>query len=229
MLDAIPAQDCVLLLHGLGRTAMSMSWLARDFRAAGFFVVNQGYPSRSGAVETFMPRVNKQIAQCRNARPAGRIHFVTHSMGGILLRQYFQDIQQHHQFNAAHFGRAVMLGPPNQGSEVVDAWGKRWWFNLILGDAGSSLGSDPSSKPVQLPSLPIEFAVIAGTTGKIGTRWFGLTPSFNRANDGKVAVESAKLDGMKDFIAVPIGHTTLPIKKHSRDLAMNFVMHGRFQ
>jgi triacylglycerol lipase len=229
MLDVVPNQDCILLLHGLGRTAMSMSWLARDFRAAGFFVVNRGYPSRSGAVESFMPRVRQQIAECQQARPSGRIHFVTHSMGGILLRQYFSDLDQNTQYNAANFGRAVMLGPPNQGSEIVDTWGKRWWFKFVLGDAGSSLGTNPYSKPMQLPSLPIEFAVIAGTTGKIGARWFGLLPSFNRPNDGKVAVASAKLAGMKDFVEVAIGHTTLPIHRTSRALAMQFVLHGTFQ
>jgi triacylglycerol lipase len=228
MLDAIPHQDCVVLLHGLGRTAMSMSWLARDFRLDGYFVVNQGYRSRSASLERLAPRIQISIDRCRTARPQGKIHFVTHSMGGILLRQYFANVQQAGTFSALDYGRAVLLGPPNQGSEIVDDWGKRWWFKMIMGEAGSSLGSDPSSKPNLLPTLPIQFAVIAGNTGKIGTRWFGLTPSFQRSNDGKVAVDSAKLAGMHAFVETAVGHTMLPISATSRKLVRHYLKHGRW-
>jgi triacylglycerol lipase len=104
--------ECVILLHGLGRTSASMILLANDLKRAGYQVINQSYPSRHQSIIDIANGLAPRFQQCASAP---RIHVVTHSMGAIVLRQYLA-LHQH-----ANLGRALLLGPPNQGSEVVDA------------------------------------------------------------------------------------------------------------
>lgn len=190
------AGDCVVLLHGLGRSHLSMLPLQVALESAGYATWNGGYDSTAAPVEALATVVGEAVADCR-ARQAARIHFVTHSMGGILLRAYFAD----HAVPEA--GRVVMLAPPNHGSEIVDAYRERWWFRSATGPAGQQLGTGADSLPNTLPPLKLEVGVIAGRGSS--DPWFG--GLFAGAHDGKVSVASARLEGMRDFLVVDSGHT----------------------
>src|ERR1044072_4679791 len=122
MSDPAPAmRECVVLLHGLGRGPGSMRKIGQRLDAAGYLVWNQGYPSRSASIEELPERyVHLALMDCRE-RGATRVHFVTHSLGGILVRQYM------HAHAVPEVGRVVMLSPPNHGSEVADHLGS-WWL-----------------------------------------------------------------------------------------------------
>ena len=176
------ANDCVVLLHGLGRTQLSMVALEYALERAGYTVWNEGYPSRSATVEQLAPVVGAAVEACRAHRPA-KIHFVTHSMGGILVRQYFRD------HTVAEAGRVVMLAPPNRGSAIVDANRERGWFRWFTGPAGQQLGTAADSLPNTLPVPPLEIGIIAGRY------------------DGKVSVDSTRLEGMKAHLVVDSAHT----------------------
>jgi triacylglycerol lipase len=178
------ASECVVLLHGLGRSHLSMTALQFALENEGYQVWNRGYASRRATVEELAPVVGEAIDDCR-ARGAQRVHFVTHSMGGILVRAYFRD----HEVPEA--GRVVMLAPPNRGSAVVDANRDRWWFRMATGPAGQQLGTGPDSLPNTLPPLPLEVGVIAGRY------------------DGKVSIRSTRLAEMKDHLVVDSAHTFL--------------------
>jgi len=178
------ANECVVLLHGLGRSHLSMTALQFALENEGYEVWNEGYPSRSKTVEALAPVVGEAIDACR-ARGAQRVHFVTHSMGGILVRAYFRDRQ------VPEAGRVVMLAPPNRGSRIVDANREKWWFRMATGPAGQQLGTGPDSVPNTLPPLPLEVGVIAGRY------------------DGKVSVGSTRLAEMKDHLVVDSAHTFL--------------------
>ena len=188
--------ECVVLLHGLGRSYLAMAALQFALENAGYAVWNKGYPSTEARIEQLAPVVGDAISDCR-ARGATRIHFVTHSMGGILVRQYFQD----HAVPEA--GRVVMLAPPNHGSEVVDAYRDTWWFRYATGPAGQQLGTAADSVPNTLKPLNLEIGVIAGRGSS--DPWFG--GLFGGANDGKVSVASTVLPEMKQRIVVGSGHT----------------------
>jgi hypothetical protein len=205
MLMAAPAvaADCVVLLHGLGRTQLSMMALEYSLEKAGYTVWNEGYPSRSGTVEALAPVVGEAIEACRAHRPA-KIHFVTHSLGGILVRAWFRD------HRAAEAGRVVMLAPPNRGSAIVDANRNAGWFRWFTGPAGQQLGTAPDSLPNTLPPLPLEVGIIAGR------------------HDGKVSVESTALPGMKEQLVVDSAHTFIMNSPAVIRQVKAFLRDGRF-
>lgn len=188
--------DCVVLLHGLNRSWRAMRPMAEALQEAGFATVNVDYPSQSGTIEEIAPlAVGLGLGGCR-ATGATKIHFVTHSMGGILLRY-----QQKHD-PAPELGRVVMLGPPNQGSSMIDR--TRDWpgFELFSGEAGAQLGTDEDSIPLQLGPVDFELGVIAGT-GTINILMSAMMPEDD---DGKVTVPETQVEGMDDFLVVGKSH-----------------------
>ena len=214
---AMPAQaDCVILLHGLARSASSMEPLAEFLGEQGYEVVNVDYPSRHYTIEELADvAVPAALDQCGDA---GRVHFVTHSMGGILVRQYLA----HHQLD--DLGRVVMMGPPNQGSEVVDKLGTLPAFEWLNGAAGLQLGTGPDSLPLALPPADFELGIIAGTAS-INPMLSTMIPGDD---DGKVSVVRAQLEGMNDFLTVPATHTFLMQNDEVMRQVAYFLSHGSF-
>jgi triacylglycerol lipase len=194
--DAAFARDCVVLLHGMGRTHLSMLRLQSSLESDGYEVWNRSYPSTRNTIVQLAPVVGEAVQDCRK-RQTRQIHFVTHSLGGILVRAYFQN----HAVPEAR--RIVMLGPPNHGSQAVDSYRDSWWFRKATGPAGQQLGTGPDSAPNRLAPIRLEVGIIAGT--KSSDPWF--SNLFQEAHDGKVSVSSAKLPEMKDFLLVESGHT----------------------
>lgn len=207
-----------MLLHGLGRTRLSMRALQRDLASSGFCVWNKSYPSTKKSIAELSCVVGLAIAQCleKNATP---IHFVTHSLGGILVRHYFQD------HGLENIGRVVMLGVPNHGSEIVDHCRDKWWFKFVTGPSGQELGTAPASLPNSLKPLDLEVGIIAGC--KSSDPWF--SPLFAAENDGKVSVVSARLDEMKDFRIVRRGHTFMTNSREVRRQVVSFLKTGMFE
>ncbi len=194
--------DCVILLHGLARTAHSM-YKIKDALEKDYRIVNNTYPSRKKKIETLAElAIAPAIETCGDAP---RIHFVTHSMGGILVRQYL------HSNSPKRLGRVVMLGPPNQGSELVDFFDDYRFFELANGPAGSQLGTSADSVPLSLGAVDFDLGVIAGN------RSYNLFYSriIGSENDGKVSVERSKVEGMRDHLVLPVSHTFM-----MRDIAV---------
>jgi len=215
--DAL-ATECVVLLHGLARSASSMKALEVRLSAEGYYVSNIDYPSRDHSVETLATLVVGQgIQQCRE-NSVSKINFVTHSLGGILVRVYLKN----NQFD--DIGRVVMLGPPNQGSEVVDSLKDTPGFELLNGPAGMELGTHASDVPKSLGPVNFELGIIAGTHS-INLILSTLLP---RPNDGKVSVESTKVEGMADFIALPTTHPFMMRNKSVIDQTVYFLRQGEF-
>lgn len=140
-----------------------MDSMEHALSAAGYQVLNVDYPSRGGSIETLSERVVGQaVHECQQAG-AQRIHFVTHSLGGILARSYLA------RHSLTSLGHVVMLGPRNQGSEVVDKLGQCWLYRKIIGPAGAELGTDANSIPSKLGPADYSVGVIAETGRSTGS------------------------------------------------------------
>ncbi len=211
--------ECVVLLHGLNRSWRAMRPMAKTLQQAGFATTNVDYPSQSGPIEEIAPiAVGLGLDECR-AMGATKIHFVTHSLGGILLRY------QNEHTPIADLGRVVMLGPPNQGSEIVDKTRNWPGFELLSGDAGRQLGTDADSIPSRLGEVDFELGVIAGT---------GTTNPFSSSllpnpDDGKVSVASTRVAGMNDFLIVDKSHSFMSSNKLVMRNTEHFLLHGEFR
>jgi len=210
--------EVVVLLHGLARSSSSMSRLARSLESAGYRVCNLSYPSRKYSIEKLTTEfVAKSIRAC-TAGTALPVNFVTHSLGGIVVRQLAASAPD------IDIGRVVMLSPPNHGSEVVDKLGGLFLFRLINGPAGQELGTDSLSVPRSLGEPRFDLGVI---TGNRSVNPF-LSLLIPGKDDGKVSLESAKLVAMKDFLVISSSHPF--IMKNSEAIAQTlyFLRNGAF-
>jgi hypothetical protein len=192
-----------------------MKRLEWALRRAGFGVANLDYPSRRFAIEKLAAEYLAPWLKARPAPPGARLHFVTHSLGGILLRCQLREA-------LPQLGRIVMLAPPNHGSEVADRLQSHWFYRALNGPAGQQLGT--SGLPGTLGPAPGETGVIAGNVAlnPLFASW------FHGPNDGKVSVESARLEGMADFLVLPVSHTWLPWSTTALRQVVAFLRHGKF-
>lgn len=211
------AGETVVLLHGLGRTRHSMNPMAARLEAAGYRTENLGYPSTRLAPEALVAVLRRELDRC--CRDADRLSFVTHSLGGILVRAYLAEEKP------ANLGRVVMLAPPNAGSELVDRLDGWRLFRWILGPTAARLGTGEQSLPKRLPPADFEVGVIAGTASinPIGSL---LLPA---ANDGTVAIASTRLEGMRDFATVAASHPFIMRSPEVAEMVVSFLRSGRFR
>lgn len=215
----VNATEGVILLHGLCRTSASMEKMEAALVAAGYYVENVDYPSRSASVQRLSDEAIGQALADPKMQSCTRIHFVTHSLGGILVRSYFK------RHDHGKLGRVVMLGPPNQGSEVVDRLKSWWLFQKLNGPAGSELGTSPDSTPNKLGPVDFELGVIAGDRS---INWINSLMIKGR-NDGKVSIDRTRVAGMKELLVVHGTHPFLMRNKSVLANTVHFLKYGSFQ
>jgi pimeloyl-ACP methyl ester carboxylesterase len=216
---AVP--ETVVLLHGLGRTSVSMAPLACALEREGFRVVNVSYPSLTRPLEALATDWLQPLVTAESNAP--RIHFVTHSMGGILVRVWLRDCGA-----PANLGRVVMLAPPNRGSEIPDRFASIAPVRWGLGVNGRRLGTSDEALPTTLGAWPVgasDLGIIAGDRSM--NPFLGAT--VPRPHDGKVSVTSTHLSGEREHLVLPYSHTWLGWRAATARHVTAFLREGKFQ
>jgi len=180
-------RETVVLLHGMGRTTVSMRRTAQRLESLGWNTRRIGYPSLTRPIE----RLAEHVAE-RLAGETGRLHFVTHSLGGLVLRRLL------HTQRPANLGRVVMLAPPNRGSRLARRFSR---MGRVV-PAVRQLALPVEDLDRLLGPVDFEVLVIAGSRAAGPMRWLTRT-----ANDGLVSVDETFATGRDDALIVPRGHT----------------------
>ena len=212
-------RETVVVLHGV---ALGRSWtalLARRLAAEGFDVHNLGYPSRTRPLSELGERWLPETLQALGLDAVPRLHFVTHSMGGLVVRRFLA------VHRPANLGRVVMLVPPNHGSPLADRLQHRALFRGLFGCNLAALGTGPAAFCHTLPpTADFELGIIAGCRrlNPLGRLW------LHGPNDGTVEVTSTRLEGMTAHVVLPRSHTVILFQRRAAALAAAFLRHGRF-
>ncbi len=209
-------QEHVILLHGIIRSPRSMIRIQKALDREGYRVHNFGYRSTRDTIETVAGLLHVEVKKITGK--GIRIHFVTHSLGSLVVRYYFN------RYRIAKAGRIVMIAPPNRGSRLAMNLSRWKPYRHFFGHAGREVTGAPGTIPLVIPPPKREFGVIAGGLGFS----IGINPFIAGDNDGTVGVEETKLPGMKDFVQVKGQHSLLLFQTRVIDNIIHFLKNGRF-
>ena len=208
--------DYVVLLHGIARSSSHMEPIETYLTSQGYEVINLDYPSTDYPLEVLTRFVHKELAsRLVQDKP---VHFVGYSMGGLLVRSLI------YQYRPKFLGRVVQLAAPNKGSEVADFLKDNWLYKKIYGPAGQQLGTSEQLPRELFGEVDYELGVIAGNS-TIDPISSALIPGDD---DGKVSIQSTKLQGMKDHVVVSASHTFFPGNKQVHRHIAHFLHYGIF-
>lgn len=194
-----------------------MSRLADTLNQAGYAVANIDYPSTEADPDELAAILGVAVESC--CSHAQRVHFVTHSLGGIVARAYLAENRP------ANLGRVVMIAPPNRGSEIVDLLGGLRLFRRLFGPTAVALRTGDSGLTQALPPVDYEVGVIAGDR-PVNPLGAFVIPG---ADDGAVSVEGTKLEGMTDFITVHRSHSFIAGAPEVGRQTVHFLRDGAFE
>jgi pimeloyl-ACP methyl ester carboxylesterase len=186
--------------------------------AAGYITLNVGYASRSKALEALAEDIHPAVERFAESLE-GRLHFVCHSMGGLLARVY---VARH---RPKRLGGMVMLGTPNGGSEIADRLKHIGAYRAWFGPAGQQLVTlRDDAISAMFPPVDYPVGIIAGNRSV-----YPITSAFlPKPHDGRVSVENTKLDGMADHIVIGTSHPWLPRNGLVIEQTIAFLRDGQF-
>lgn len=210
--------DYIVLIHGLMNSSRRMGKFEAYFSQKGFQVLNIDYPSNKYPIETLSDQYLKPVVEAIPLNPGQKVHFITHSMGGLLLRYYLST----HSFDQV--GHVVMISPPNHGSEWADLLLKSKSARKVAGPAAFELRTRDNDFFKKLGPIQFKLGIIAGkkSYGKHADRY------LPGEDDGMVTVKSMKLKGMLDFIVLNEHHRGLTWNQEAMLQSYAFIQNSRF-
>lgn len=211
-------RETVVLLHGVGLAPWAMRSLERRLLKEGYRVLNIGYPSRTVPLDELAGLWLPTRLSDDAIVSAPRMHFVTHSMGSLLVRHLMEHARP------PNTGRVVMIAPPNQGSALADAGRPKWLVRWLVGVNLKALGKSDDAFWHDLPQrVDYPVGVIAGTGA--GNP---LGRNLPKPHDGTVTVADTRIEGSADSVELPWSHTGILFHRRTADEVVHFLRHGKF-
>lgn len=202
--------ESIVLVHGLWMKGAEMYLLRRRLQHAGYRVYQFSYRSVARELAENACRLDSFVRRIEGER----IHFVAHSLGGLVVRRLF------HDFPEQRAGRIVTLGTPHTGSYVANRLSRSGFFRTLLGCSLTPLSGDLYPWPGKR-----ELGSIAGTLS-VGAGW--VIRDLPKPNDGTVAVEETRLENMTDHLLVHASHMALLLSREVARQTLYFLRRGRF-
>jgi len=199
----------VVLVHGLWVPALVMTPLASRLAVAGFRCHLYAYSGRERPLEMQAERL------ARYARGIGPAHFVGHSLGGLVV---LEALQRH---GAIEAGNVVLLGTPARGSYAGRRLAQHRWGRWFLGETERLWREDGAARWTR----PEPLGVIAGTLPLGLGRLFGRLPG---QSDGVARVEETQVEGMRERIVLPVGHSAMLVSARVAAQVRSFLGDARF-
>lgn len=214
----------VILLHGITRNTFDLEPFSFYLKRKGYTVHAINYPSTEHTIEELSDFVKEEIEKDDLAKNADQLCFVTHSLGGLITRYY---IKNH---KPANLDKVVMIGPPNEGSELADFFKESKWlsplFKKVFGPAGQQLGTKEDFGKANIhDDIDYPLGVIAGDRS--------LNPLapwvLEGEHDGIVIVERTKIKGMQDHIVLHAPHSFMILVPEVIRQTYLFLENGAFK
>ena len=217
----IPRQEgpTVVLLHGLGEGRDSMLPLADHLRRSlDATVILFGYASVKADIEAH----GRALAEVVAGLPVGHpLSFVGHSLGNLVVRRWMSLADP---ADLARVDRMVMLGPPNQGSQLARMASGLWGVSGYVEGAARDLVFNWQDVAPSLAIPPCEFGIVAGGRGDAT----GYSLLLSGDDDAIVCVDETRLPGARDFLVVPVHHASMMRHPEVQRATETFLRHGRF-
>ena len=202
-----------ILVHGLWMSGLGLTVIKRRLAADGSLrAVPFSYPTIAGSMSDHVCR----LIDYARAHSGEQLHFVGHSLGGLVILRALQvtdDLPP---------GRAVLLGSPLQGSRTAQSFARLPFGRALLGGA---LAEECIEWSPREWSGRRDVGVIAGSMkfglGRLLTR-------LDAEHDGTVTVEETRLPGAKDHMVLPASHTGLLLSAEVAAQTRYFLENGEF-
>ena len=211
------AEELVVLIHGIRDKPYIMWKLEQGLSKSGYSIMNLHYPSVKADMDSIVSLVHSRLAP--RLQDYQKINFVTHSLGGIVMRAYL------HKHKQSNFQRLVMIAPPNKGAIMAERFEDFFIYKWIYGQTGQKLGKDSTDYWQQIPPPSIDFGIIAGGLGNDK----GFNPLIPGDDDGTVGVAETKIAGAQDFIVIPGLHTSLLWQNRTLEQVLYFLEYNHFK
>ncbi|MHA2067064.1 MAG: esterase/lipase family protein [Candidatus Thorarchaeota archaeon] len=208
--------ELIILLHGIFRAKDAFGPMTQRLREEGWEAHSLNYPSTLQSLDEHAIGLEKLLNRLEGI---SKVHFVTHSMGGIVARTLLA--RESEWKGRIEVGRVVFIATPNKGARIADILQAS---NLAMLLGGPSLIELTTEKAKEIPVPDVNFGIVAGIKGD----GQGYNPMLDGEDDMTVSVSEVILDGAEDQLLVRALHTIIQINPKVIDGTVSYLRTGRF-
>lgn len=209
--------ETIILVHGLWMTGLELTILKHRLESHDYHCVMFSYASVTGSMVDHVRKL-RELAHDTAKQGCTRLHFVGHSLGGLVC---YKLLESTHDLPP---GRAVFLGTPVQGSRAMQAMSQ---WNLGRAVVGDDALSELLPGVNRIWDGRRDLGIIAGSSNIGLGRMF--SSDLSHDSDGTVRIAETQLPGAKDHIVLPVSHTSMVFANEVVHQVVCFLRDGKFE